>query len=46
MEKEMQEFLDLCVEDGKGELKTFRDFLKILGLKYNGERQPDPEKKS
>ncbi|MBR1598486.1 MAG: hypothetical protein IJ661_06250 [Lachnospiraceae bacterium] len=37
--KEMQEFLDLCVEDGKDELKTYRDFLKVLGLKFNGKRQ-------
>lgn len=39
--KEMQEFLDLCVEDGKSELKSYRDFLKVLGLKFNGQKQDD-----
>lgn len=39
--KEMQEFLDLCVEDGKSELKAYRDFLKVLGLKFNGKKQED-----
>lgn len=38
-QKEMQKFLDLCVEDGKDELKTYRDFLKVLGLKFNGKPQ-------
>ncbi len=39
--KEMQEFLDLCVEDGKSELKSYRDFLKVLGLKFNGKKQEE-----
>ncbi|MBQ4059092.1 MAG: hypothetical protein IJD40_09200 [Lachnospiraceae bacterium] len=32
--KEMQNFIDLCVRDGKSELQTWRDFRKVLGLKF------------
>ena len=31
----------VCVEDGKSELKSYRDFLKVLGLKFNGKKQED-----
>lgn len=43
--REMQEFLDLCVEDGKSELKSYRDFLKVLGLKFNGVKQEENQEK-
>ena len=44
--KEMQEFLDLCVDDGKSELKAYRDFIKVLGLKFNGKRQEETTEKN
>lgn len=32
--KEMQNFIDLCISEGKDELQTWRDFRKVIGLKF------------
>ena len=41
--EEMQRFLDEEAAEGKKELETMRKLLRVLGLTFPGEKEPDRE---